>query len=130
MSIYDKARELANELLLTEEAKKFIEMKYILSGNLESKDKIKRFTELSKYIRGGGLSEEELSEKQDALNSLVEDIKRDPVLRDYTIAENEFSNLINSVMSVFNETLFEDLKDEIEEGSGCSSGGCGGCSGC
>ena len=130
MSIYDKARELANELLLTEEAKKFIEMKYILSGNLESKDKIKRFTELSKYIRGGSLSEEELSEKQDALNSLVEDIKRDPVLRDYTIAENEFSNLINSVMSVFNETLFEDLKDEIEEGSGCSSGGCGGCSGC
>lgn len=133
MSIYDKARDLADEILKTKEAKKFLEMKYILDGDIDAQEKLNNFEKLKKEIKikRNSLTKEELEQKNKELEDITAQIKEDIVLKDYFLAEKEFNTLVNSAMDIFNATLFGEFEDEdATQGGCCGSGGCAGCSGC
>lgn len=127
MDIFEKARELGNLLLETEEGKKLNDKKYIFDGNEEAKRKL---YEYSRYregvqvkIHSGELSEEELKAEQENMKKKIDEVMADPIISDMFKAEEEFSYLVNQVMNVLRATI-----EGTSEG-GCS-GSCSSCGGC
>lgn len=129
MTVYDKARELGNLLLESEEGKRLNDKRYIFDGSEESK---RRLNEYSRYresvhlkLNSGELGEEEVKLEQENLKKKIEEVTADPIISDMIRAEEDFANLVSSVMNIVRATI----EGESEGFAGCS-GNCRGCSGC
>lgn len=131
MEIFEKARELANLLLESDEGQKYTSAKYIFDSNLESHQKLNEYNrcrdKFNEKMQLGYESEEEFEKQRKQLNEIATEIKKDKIISDFFKAEKDFNNLVSNVMSLFNSTLNGEMEQEKK---GCCSGGCGGCSGC
>ncbi len=128
MTVFEKARDLANSLLESEQGKKMKETQYIFDGNAEARQQLLDYTNyreaINTRVQSGELTEEEMKSEAKKLQAMITELKKNPIINDMVVAEGEFRAVVNRVMSIFNSTL----SGEIDEG-GCS-GQCSSCSGC
>ncbi|MBQ6553707.1 MAG: YlbF family regulator [Firmicutes bacterium] len=127
--IFDSARKLAEMLLETDEGKALNDARYVFDGNEEAQ---KMFSDYAAYrqriqvmANNDDISEEELEKENEIIAGKIKELQQNPVIRDLFVAEQNFNNIINHVMNVFNATLAGDSGLP----SGCS-GSCSTCGGC
>ncbi len=130
MSIYvEKAKELANLILESEQSKLLSEASATFKANEDAQRKMEDYNKyranVQKSMQEGGLSKEEISALTQKLTEMTTELKQDPIIGALVFAENEFNGFVNNVMTVLKNTIMG-----VEDTSECSSGSCSSCSGC
>ncbi len=128
----EKAEELANLILESEQSKLLSEASATFKANEDAQAKMEQYnkyrSDVQKSMQTPGLTKEEISSMTQKLTEMTTELKQDPIIGALVFAENEFNGFVNNVMTV--------LKNKImgieEEKSSCSTSanGCSGCSGC
>lgn len=128
-TVFEKARELAEMLLESEQGKKMNDARYIFEGNEEAKAQLLEYTSYRQAVQdridSGELSEDEVKQEQQKIKKMINDMQANPIINDMVAAESDFNMFVNHVMSVFQATL----QGEPEAAGGCT-GSCGTCGGC
>lgn len=126
MTVFEKARELGELILKSEESLRLADARDVYNKDAEAKEKMneymKRKDEVTEKARKGEYEEGEYTQEVHELHHMVSDLKKDPIIGAMIFAENEFNGLVNKAMSVLRATI----TGETEE----SCGDCGSCSGC
>lgn len=129
-NLFEQARNLAENLLETNEGKKYQEAKYIFEGDEESVSMLNEYGKMRQDFQmrmQKGESGEDFENAKNELNQMVSEIKQNQIITELFKAEEDFNKMVVRVMDIFNATLM----GESEQNSGCcGSSGCGGCSGC
>ena len=128
-TVFDKARELAEMLLESEQGKKMNDARYIFDNNEEAKTQLLNYTNYKQAVQmridNGDLSQDEMEKESQKLSAMIKEMQANPVINDMVAAESDFNMFVNHVMSVFQATL----QGDVEAGGGCS-GSCSTCGGC
>ncbi len=129
-NLFEQARNLAENLLETNEGKRYQEAKYIFEGDDESVQKLQEYGKMRQDFQmrmQRGETGEAFEEAREELNKMIAEIKENEIITNLFKAEEQFNIMVSNVMEIFNATLI----GETEESGGgcCGSGGCGGCSG-
>lgn len=128
MTVYEKARELGELLLETEQAKRLTDARYIFDGDEQAQKALFDYTEYRNNVvnkmEDGSLKPEQYKEEAKKINEMAKELKNTPIVGDMLKAESEFNSLVNQVMEILKVTI-----NGEEETSGCT-GNCSGCSGC
>lgn len=129
-TIYDKARELAYEVLSTDEGKRVAETRYIFDNNPEARQKLLDYNTyreaVNMRVQEGSISQEELKKEGSRLTEMIAELKKNEIINDMVQAESEFNAVINRVMAIFQATI----TGECEDNEGGCPGSCGSCGGC
>lgn len=129
-TVFDKARELAEMLLESEQGKKMNEAKYIFEGNEKAKAELLNYTNYMQAVKmrigEGNLSQEEIDNESEKLREMRKKLQANPIINDMVAAESDFNMFVNHVMSVFQATL----QGDPEGGAGGCTGSCSTCGGC
>ncbi len=128
----DKAKDLANLILESEQSKLLSEASATFKANDAAQAKMEEYNkyrvDVQKSMQTPGLSKEEISLMTQKLTEMTTELKQDPIIGALVFAENEFNGFVNNVMSVLKNTI---MGIEEEEKKSCSSSnGCSSCSGC
>ena len=129
MSIYfEKARELGNLILESDQAQMLKEASTTFKENEEAVARLEEYKayqrNIGESIQSGILPKEDMQVATQRLTEMAAELKQDPVIGALIFAENEFNGFVNQVMSVLKQTIMGD------EGQ-CDKQSCGGsCSGC
>lgn len=129
MSIYDKARELGELILSTEESKRLSDARNAFDNDEEAQKVLFDYTNyrenLQLQIETGAADKQEFKDATKILNEKIQEVKKHPIINEMIKAENDFNSIINQVVDILKATA----TGESPSG-GCSSGGCSGCKGC
>lgn len=129
-TVFDKARELAEMLLESEQGKRMNETRYIFECNEAARAELLNYTNYMQAaqmrIGEGGLSQEETDKETQKLREMRKRLQANPIINDMVAAESDFNLFVNHVMSVFQATLQGDPEGAD---SGCT-GSCSTCGGC
>ncbi len=129
-TVFDKARELAEMLLESEQGKKMNDARYVFECNEDAKAQLINYTNYRQAVQmkidSGELSEEETKKESEKISAMIKEMQANPIINDMVAAESDFNMYVNRVMSVFQATL--QGMPENEEG-GCT-GSCSSCGGC
>ena len=127
LTVYDTARELANQMLESEFGKAVNDARYIFDGNEEAQKLLFEYTDfkqkLETGIQDGSIEDEDIEKQASKLDELAKGLRENSIINDMMQAENRFQMYVNSVMNVFNATL------SGNENGGCT-GSCSTCGGC
>ncbi len=128
--IFEKSRELAKLLLETEEGKALNDARYIFEGDNMAQKLMSDYSlyrqNVNNRMAEGSLSNEEIEKENDILAQKIKELQENEVIKQYFIAENNFNNIVNHTMNVFQATI---AGDDFLSGGGCS-GSCATCGGC
>lgn len=128
--IFEKSRELAELLLETDEGKALNDARYIFEGDNTAQKLMSDYglyrQNVQNRMANGDLTEEELERENDILAQKIKELQENEIIKQYFIAEQNFNNIINHVMNVFNATI----AGEADFAGGGCSGSCSGCPGC
>lgn len=128
-TIFEKTRELATLLLSTDEGKSLNDARYIFEGDNTAQMLMSDYSLYRQNVQNrmadGSLSEEELEKENEVLAAKIKELQENEVIKQYFIAEQNFNNIVNHVMNVFNATI----AGEADFAGGCS-GSCATCGGC
>jgi cell fate (sporulation/competence/biofilm development) regulator YlbF (YheA/YmcA/DUF963 family) len=126
---FEKARELGGLLLETPENKRLERARAEFEKNAEASaafESLKqRRAELQKRINSGTVTREKYNEAVKGLTELTLELKKHPLIAEFSAAETEFYGLVSQTL----ETVKSTVTGELPEGSACG-GSCGGCRGC
>lgn len=114
-----KAKNLAEDLLLTEPGKQYSEARTTFEVNPEAMEILQSYGEKVQAFQAKSQScedEAELQADQAELTELVTVMQQNPIIANFFQAEEQFHRFVAQVMDVFNATLI---------GQPMSSGGCG-----
>lgn len=126
---FNKARELGNMILESDEGIKMLKARSDFYENGEAVDKTQKYNEyqakIQEAVRTRTISDEDLKVESKKLTEMMEDLRKDSVINELIEAETKFAELTNNVMNILRATISgEDLS---ESGcSGCESSSCGG----
>lgn len=130
MTMYEKARSLAEDLLATEIGKKYTDAKFIFENNSQAVAAMREYNDyreaVMKKMNADALTAEEIDAAKEKINDMVADLRSNSVINDMVLAENQFNMMVQNVMGVFNATLTGDIDGS---GNGCT-GSCSTCGGC
>lgn len=130
-TVFDKARELAEMLLESEQGKRMNDARYIFESDEASKAQLMEYTTYLQAVRErmdeGSLSEEEMNTENSKIKEMRSALQANPVINDMVAAESDFNMFVNHVMSVFQATLQGDPEAGADGGCTGSCGTCGGC---
>ena len=128
-TIFEKTREIATLLLSTDEGKALNDARYIFEGDNTAQMLMSDYSLYRQNVQNrmadGSLSEEELEKENEVLAAKIKELQENEVIKQYFIAEQNFNNIVNHVMNVFNATI----AGEADFAGGCS-GSCATCGGC
>ncbi len=128
-TIFEKTREIATLLLSTDEGKALNDARYIFEGDNTAQMLMSNYSLYRQNVQNrmadGSLSEEELEKENEVLAAKIKELQENEVIKQYFIAEQNFNNIVNHVMNVFNATI----AGEADFAGGCS-GSCATCGGC
>ncbi len=128
-TIFEKTREIATLLLSTDEGKALNDARYIFEGDNMAQMLMSDYSLYRQNVQNrmaeGSLSEEELEKENEVLAAKIKELQENEVIKQYFIAEQNFNNIVNHVMNVFNATI----AGEADFAGGCS-GSCSTCGGC
>ena len=129
-TIYEKARELAYEVLSTDEGKKVAETRYIFDNNEEARQKLLDYNTyreaVNMRVQEGSITEDELKKEGSKLTQMIAELKRNEIISNMIQAESELNTVINRVMTIFQATI----TGECEDNEGGCTGSCSTCGGC
>lgn len=129
MTVYEKARELGNMILETDEYKRLSGARYVYDSDEQAQRDMAEYSSYSESIRkkmeAGSLSEEEFNEASKKLRSKGEELKKQKVIGELIEAETSFNMLVNQIMDILKATI----TGQSDCDCGCS-GSCGSCGGC
>ncbi len=127
----NKAKELANLILESEQSKLLSEASATFKANETAQLKMQEYNkyraDVQKSMQAQGLTKEEISTMTQKLTEMTTELKQDPIIGALVFAENEFNGFVNNIMSVLKNTI---MGVEEQQGGSCSSGSCSSCSGC
>lgn len=127
MIYFEKARELGELLLDTEKAKRLARAKAAYEADEKAAAAFENYnlkrSEVQAEISRGKLSKEEYTEALREFALLAEELKKDPLILEFSEAEAEFYALVSQTLEIIKATVTGEQED------GCG-GECGGCSGC
>lgn len=126
--VFEEARKLADMLLETDEGKALNDARYIFEGNEEAQNMLNEYSIYRQSIQlkanNDEISDEELEKENEKIAARIKELQQNEVIRDLFVAEQNFNNIVNHVMNVFNATLAG------SENIGGCSGSCSTCGGC
>lgn len=129
-TVFDKARELAEMLLESEQGKKMNDTRYVFEGNEEAKNQLLNYTNYRQAVQmkidNGNLTQEEIQKESEKISSMIKEMQANPIINDMVAAESDFNMYVNHVMSVFQATL----QGDSENMDGGCTGSCSTCGGC
>lgn len=130
-TVFDKARELAEMLLESDQGKKMQDARFVFENNEEAKTELLNYTNYRQAVKeridSGELSQEEIQAESEKISNMIKKMQTNPIINDMVAAESDFNMFVNNVMSVFQATLQGD--DGCGDDCGCT-GSCGSCGGC
>ncbi|MFV0440050.1 MAG: YlbF family regulator [Lachnospirales bacterium] len=134
MSVYkEKAKELANLILASDQALAMADATAVYQQSEESQKKMAEYqayhANVQKSMQSGELSQEEITKLTSTLTEMAVELKQDPIIGALVFAENEFNGFVNGVMEVVKNTIMGTEDDGCSCGGscgdGCESGSCG-----
>ncbi len=134
MSIYfEKARELGELILLSDEAKNLAEATDAFIKDEDAKKKFEEYKlyqqDVQKSMSNKQMTKEEFKIASKRLTEMAIELKQIPTIASLNFAENEYNGLIQQVMNILKLTI---TGANVEENAGCgccSSRGCSSCGG-
>lgn len=134
MSIYyEKARELGNLILSSEQAINLTDASTAFNANEEAKRKMEEYKEYKASVQESmdkkAMTQEEFKIASRRLTEMIADLKKDPDIATLMFAENEFNGFVNQVMNILKLTITGAPIEESEEKgcSGCTTSDCNSC---
>lgn len=131
MSIYDIARTLGEEILLTLEAKNFFKAKEAFEADEEAKRLITEYTkyetEFRNLLQSGNYSKEAFEELSKNYTEAKNQAAKNDIIMGYIQAQDDLDNLIQRVYTITKCTVTGEEPNFSNSGctSDCST--CGGC---
>lgn len=131
MSIYtEKARELGDLLLQSEQSMRYADAKAAFSADEAAIEKLDNYNSLQQSLQMAMNSDimtpQQFREATQRLRELAADVQEDEVVSEMLAAEREYNLLVDGVMLILRGMTGAGMAS----GGGCGSGGCAGCSGC
>ncbi|MCL2873333.1 MAG: YlbF family regulator [Defluviitaleaceae bacterium] len=122
---YEKARELGNLILESNEAKKLHDARKKFDENLDAKKGLEEYSAFQTDVRSraarGEIAPDEFAANSEKLMKMAEELKNNETIENLMMAESEFNEFVNGVMNILKFTITGvDASDEC---------GCHGCSG-
>ena len=123
MSVYmEKARELGNLILESEQAKRVADARTDFQADAEAQPRMDVYNayvaNVQTAIDSGAVTDEQYATMQKRMAEMVVELKAYPAIGALVTAENEFNFFVNQVMTVLKTTI-----------TGEEPGGCAGCAG-
>ena len=133
MAIYEeKARELGNLILESEQQKALEEARVAFEADAEARSRMDAYNEYIQNVQlamdSNAMTEEQFQDAQKKMAEMVAELKAYPTIGALVAAENAFNFFVNQIMTILKTTITG------EEPGGCA--GCGhshgseACSGC
>ena len=124
MSIYDKAKELADEIAASDELRRVKETELKMLIDLEAREIVESYQQIQMEAINAGLSYDDLDDAKKAeLSALEEKMQQNAIIAEYMNANQELNQMLESVNMIISSALNDN------NGGGCSScasaGNCG-----
>ena len=124
MSIYDKAKALADEIRASEELRRVKETELKMLIDLPAREIVETYQQIQMDAINAGISYDELdADKKSQLEDLEKKMKENAVIMEYMTANQELNQMLESVNMIISSALNDN------NGGGCSScssaGNCG-----
>ena len=124
MSIYDKAKALADEIAASEELRRVKETELKMLIDLPAREIVETYQQIQMDAINAGISYDELDdEKKAQLTDLENKMQENAVIVEYMNANQELNQMLESVNMIISSALNDN------NGGGCSScssaGNCG-----
>lgn len=130
MNLFEKARELGELIILSEQNQKRENAKREFEQDEEAVSLMNEYSEYQNEVRikmeSGYFSKEEFTQATEDLKTMGASIKKHPVAGTYIATENEYNAMVNQVFEILNYAITGEEPNEYECGESC---GCG-CSDC
>ncbi len=124
---YEKAREIGEMILASEESKYLADCQAVFDGDEEAKSRLAEYTNYQRDVQvsmeNGVLDQESFKKATAKLQEMGAALKKHQVVGELIKAETEFNFFVNQIMQVIKNTVMG-----VQENS--CGGECGGCSGC
>ena len=124
MSIYDKAKALADEIRASEELRRVKETELKMLIDLPAREIVDTYQQIQMDAINAGISYDELdADKKSQLEDLEKKMQENAVIMEYMTANQELNQMLESVNMIISSALNDN------NGGGCSScssaGNCG-----
>ncbi len=127
--IFDKARELGNAILASDNAKMLADANNELLLDIDAKAKLDEYKKYQEDVRismqSGEASKEEVTIMTRRLTEMAVDLKAIPSIAALVFAENEYNAFVNNVMGVVKATIMGQNTECDSDACSSCSGGCG-----
>ncbi len=122
---FDKARELGNLILLSDQAKLLADANNEFLLDFDAKEKMDEYKKYQEDVKvsmsSKDISKEEITIMTRRLTEMAAELKEIPTVAALVFAENEYNAFVNNVMGVVKATI-------MGQNTECDSGSCSSCS--
>ncbi|MBR1737608.1 MAG: YlbF family regulator [Firmicutes bacterium] len=131
MTIYEKAKDLGESILETEQGKRASEARYVFDGDEEAQKMLSAFTsyraDIQMKVQNGELDEAQIAQESKKINDMAIEVQKNEVINELIKAERNLGVIVNEVFGIL-----KSIVDGEEEGcgDGCGGGCCSSCGGC
>ncbi len=124
MSIYDKAKELADEIAESPELRRVKETELRIMIDLTAREIVEEYQAIQAEAINNGLNYEDLPEdKKQRLDDLEKKMSENQIINEYLSASQELNQMLESV----NMLISTAINGNQNSCSTCSSGDCSSC---
>lgn len=124
MSIYDKAKELADEISQSPELRRVKETELRIMIDLKAREIIEEYQSIQADAINSGLNYEDLpEEKKQKLDELEKQMGENDIINEYLSASQELNQMLESI----NMLISSALNGNQDSCSSCSSSDCSSC---
>lgn len=118
MSIYDKAKALADEIQASDELRRVKETELKMLIDLEAREIVESYQQIQMDAINAGISYDDLADDKKAqLAELEQKMQENAVIMEYMTANQELNQMLESVNMIISSAI-----------NGNNGGGCSGCS--
>lgn len=117
MSVIEKAKELGQELVESEEYKELKKKESALYDDEEATSLLEEYENTNKQLQMARANGQEVSEKQQKqLQSIQMKMEQNPTIKSYIESQKKFNEVMNSVNKIINGYITgEDEEEEAQE---------------
>ncbi|MCR2042830.1 YlbF family regulator [Anaerosalibacter massiliensis] len=113
MNVYDEAHKLSGAIRESDEYKKYVEKQKKVFSDDKNKEMIEDFRKKALEIQMEQLSGKEIDkEKIERLQKLEDILMLNPNIKDFFIAEMNFSQLISDIYKILDDVMKLDLPEK------------------
>lgn len=125
MSIFDKAKALADAISESDELKRVKETEIKVLIDMEARQIIEEFQQIQADAINAGISYDELAQdKKERLDYLEGQMNDNDIIRNYMEASNELNGILESVNMIISSALQGGDQDACASCSSCADGSC------